>query len=39
MVYFNLCFGDLWGNKVSVSFVQQLDLKNKIIGTIIPIRH
>ena len=23
-------FGDLWVNKVSVSFLQQLDLKNKI---------
>ena len=22
-------FGDLWVNKVSVSFLQQLDLKNK----------
>ena len=23
------CFGDLWVNKVSVSYEQQLDLKNK----------
>ena len=33
-------FRDLWVNKVSVSFLQQLDLKNKNnIGTIILIRH
>ena len=24
-----VCFGDLWVNKVSISFLQQLDLKNK----------
>ena len=24
-----LCFGGLWVNKISVSFLQQLDLKNK----------
>ena len=35
-----MCFGDLWINKVSITFLQQLDLKNKKnIGTIIPIRH
>ena len=33
MVYLMLilvCFGDLWVNKVSISHLQQLDLKNKI---------
>ena len=25
-----VCYGDLWVSKVSVSFLQQLDLKNKI---------
>ena len=25
-----VCFGHLWINKVSISFLQQLDLKNKI---------
>ena len=25
-----VCFGDLWVNKVSVSFLQQLDVKNNI---------
>ena len=25
-----LCFGDLLVNKISVSFLEQLDLKNKI---------
>ena len=24
-----VCFGDIWVNKVSVSFLQQMDLKNK----------
>ena len=24
-----VCFGDLWVNKVSVSFIQQLDIKTK----------
>ena len=24
-----VCFGDLWINKVSIGFLQQLDLKNK----------
>ena len=24
-----VCFGDLWVNKVSVCFLQQLELKNK----------
>ena len=24
-----VCFEDLWINKVSISFLQQLDLKNK----------
>ena len=24
-----VCFGDLWVNKVSSSFLQQMDLKNK----------
>ena len=24
-----VCFGDIWVNKVSISFLQQLDLKNK----------
>ena len=26
----SVCFGDLWVNKVSVSYLQQLDLKIKI---------
>ena len=35
-----VCFVDLWVNKVSVSFLQQLDIKNKNkTGIIIPIRH
>ena len=25
-----VCFGYLWVNKVSISFLQQFDLKNKI---------
>ena len=24
-----VCFGDLWVKKVNISFLQQLDLKNK----------
>ena len=32
-----VCFGDLWAKKISISFLQQLDLKNedKKIATII----
>ena len=35
-----VCIGDLWVNKVSVSFLQQLDFKNEKqnIGTVILIR-
>ena len=35
-----VCFGDLWVNKFSVSFLQQLDFKNKYkpYSTFIPIR-
>ena len=34
MAYLNVhysCFGDLWVKNVSVSFLQQLDLKNKTL--------
>ena len=37
--HYSVLWGIFWVNRVSVSFLQQLDLKKNNIGTIIPIRN